>query len=159
MSSFRHWDGGENCAASNESPETKPYTFALLYQQEVVQRFFHNATPEFFWYLSDFSWCNENSENYFAVNEHIHQILWISSDTNDIVGKVHFAVPTFLPFDFFSFFNFFIWYVFLTKKLFTFYFLLLFDYSLLCFLLISVFRTCCNFVFSFLFIFFNNIFF
>ena len=37
MSSFRHWEGGEICDASNEAPETKPYTFALLSQQEIVQ--------------------------------------------------------------------------------------------------------------------------
>ena len=66
ISSFRHWEGGENCDASNESPETKSYTFMLLSQQEVGRGFvscgnssllfFQTAIPEVLWYLLDFSW-------------------------------------------------------------------------------------------------------
>ena len=32
------WDDGENCDASNESPETKPYKSELLSQYEVESR-------------------------------------------------------------------------------------------------------------------------
>ena len=91
MSSLRHWEGGETCDASNESPGAKPNTFALLSQQEVVQRMrvvqklfnvvLSKCHPRCFWYFTDFSWCNEDSENYCAVNEHIPQVLWIFLDT------------------------------------------------------------------------------
>ena len=63
----------------------------------------------------------------------------------DHVGKGHFAVFTFLPFDFLN-----CCVVFLVLIT----FLLLFDYSLLCFFLVSVFRPFCNFVFACVFSFF-----
>ena len=52
--------------------------------------FLHDAMAESFWYLAEFSWCNEDSENSCAqsVNEHIPQVLWIFSGTGDHVGIV-----------------------------------------------------------------------
>ena len=58
----------------------------------VMQRLFNrcNAMPEVFWYLADFSWYNEDSENYCtqSVNEHNLQVLGLFLDTGDHVGIV-----------------------------------------------------------------------
>ena len=88
-------------------PKPSRTHFALLSQQEavqrirVVQKLFNVVLSE--WHPRVFF---EDSEHCCAVNEHIPQVLWIFSDTNDDVGKGHVAFLSFLPFDFLTFFHF-----------------------------------------------------
>ena len=73
------WDDGENCDASNESPETKPYKSELSFQNEVESRgfvwngnsstlSFHDVMPEVGgvlpWTYAVFEGPNANSANF-----------------------------------------------------------------------------------------------
>lgn len=101
------WEGGENCDASNESPEAKPYKSELLSQEEVESRGFvwngnsstlssHDALPEVGEYPADFTWCNKDGVNYCtqSVNQHIPQYCgscWAQASMSALSDRIKMA--------------------------------------------------------------------
>ena len=95
MWSLRHWSGGEKCDAPRPSCTHLHYCLSKRLSKGFVScgnfsmLLFQNDIPEVFLYLADFSWCNEDSENYCTFHKYCG-----SSLTQTIMSaRLSFSAP------------------------------------------------------------------